>query len=120
MEVECRSYPGLFRQALLGMFDVLKPEPLPEKTERGVAVRSPDTAALLVDFLNEALSLAQANKEMYTSATFKTLSKTTLRAHLRGQRVSSFSDDIKAVTHHEAKVERDPQGLWHAHLVFDI
>lgn len=120
MDVESGSLPALFRQSLLGMFRFLKPVTLPQKVDRAIDVRSSDASALLVDFLNGALSRAQSNKETYTSVTFKTLSDKRLRAKLSGRRVSSFGEDIKAVTYHEAKVGRDSSGTWHAHVIFDI
>lgn len=120
MNVESKSVPALFRQSLLGVFEFMRPIGLPPKVVRTVAVKSADMTALLVDFLNEALSLAQANKEVYTSVQFVTLHSNVLRAKLSGHRVSSFGEDIKAVTYHEAKVERDQSGTWHAHVVFDI
>ncbi len=120
MDVESRSSRGLFKQSLSGMFKFLKPALRKERVRRSVIVRSPDAAALLVEFLNEALSLAHAKKEAYTSVTFETLSDTELRATLSGRRASSFGEDIKAVTYHEARVECDAAGVWRAHVVFDI
>jgi len=120
MDVKSKSFPALFRQALLAMFEFLRPIELPKRVLRNVDVRSPDASALLVDFLNEALSLAQTHKETYTSVQFNTLQPKVLRAKLLGHRISSFGEDIKAVTYHEAKVECDSSGIWHAHVIFDI
>lgn len=120
MEVTDGTIPGLFEQALRGMFAFLRPVRRRQEAKRLVTVRSPDTAALLVDFLNEALSLAQAHKETYESVRFKKLVEKELTAELRGYKVSGFGEDIKAVTYHEAKVERVPKAGWRAHLLFDI
>ncbi len=120
MDVESKSFPALFRQALLGMLEFLRPAGIGKAVRRTVTVHSPDQSALLVDFLNDVLSFAQANKETYTSVQFETLRSNTLRAKLRGHGISSFGEDIKAVTYHEANVEQDEKGVWHAHIVFDI
>lgn len=120
MHVESRSFPALFRQALLGVCEFLWPAGIGKQVKRTVIVRSPDASALLVDFLNEALSLAQANKETYTSVQFKMLHSNVLEAKLLGRGISSFGEDIKAITYHEAKVEQDEKGVWHARIVFDI
>ena len=120
MHVESKSFPALFRQSLLGVFEFLRPIALPPEVEHTIDVRSPDSSALLVDFLNEALSQALANKETYDSVQFLSLHSGALRAKLRGHRISSFGEDIKAITYHEAKVQQDEKGVWHAHIVFDI
>ena len=120
MSVEGDGFDALLQQALSGMFEFLRPTGMKGRVERRVRVESADRAALLVDFLNEALSLAQANKEAYDSVQFLALHSDVLRAKLRGRRISSFGEDIKAVTYHEAKVEQDEKGVWHAHIVFDI
>lgn len=120
MEVEDGTIPGLFEQALLGLCAFLRPRMRRQEVRRQVAVRSPDTTALLVDFLNEALSLAQSHKESYESVRFDTLAEGELKAELRGRAVSAFGEDIKAVTYHEATVERGPKAGWRAHIVFDI
>jgi SHS2 domain-containing protein len=120
MNVEAATREALFQDAVAGMFAVLKPSVLPERAAHVVTVRSPDASALLIDFLNETLSLAHANREAYLSVSFESLSETELRATVDGRRVSSFGDDIKAATYHEASVARDPAGVWHARVVFDI
>ncbi|OGG91035.1 hypothetical protein A3H16_03830 [Candidatus Kaiserbacteria bacterium RIFCSPLOWO2_12_FULL_53_8] len=120
MDVEGDSYGALLEQSLLGMFEYLRPAGKGKRVERAIEVESPDRAALVVDFLNEALSLAHAHKEEYDSATFKVLSDRHVRATLVGNRVGSFGEDIKAVTYHEAAVERDAEDVWRAHFVFDI
>src|SRR3989344_9547577 len=90
MDVEGDSYGALLEQSLLGMFEYLRPAGKGKRVERAIEVESPDRAALVVDFLNEALSLAHAHKEEYDSATFKVLSDRHVRATLVGNRVGSF------------------------------
>lgn len=120
MRVESKRLPTLFRQSLLGMFKLLRPIGHGKHVQRSVTIRSSDLSTLLIDFLNEALALAHANKETYASVRFKTLSPNFLEAQLEGYRISSFHNDIKAVTYHEAKVEKDAKNVWYAHIVFDI
>ena len=120
MNVEDGTLPGLFEQALLGLFAFLRPVTRRQEATRIVVVCSPDMTALLVDFLNEALSLAQSNKEAYESVRFEKLVEGELKAELKGHKVSSFGEDIKATTYHEAKIERVPKAGWRAHIIFDI
>jgi len=120
MNVKDGTLPGLFEQALLGLFAFLRPVTRRQEATRIVVVCSPDMTALLVDFLNEALSLAQSNKEAYESVRFEKLVEGELKAELKGHKVSSFGEDIKATTYHEAKIERVPKAGWRAHIIFDI
>ncbi|MGE5443248.1 MAG: archease [Ignavibacteriales bacterium] len=57
---------------------------------------------------------------MYNEVTFKTLSPHSLEAILRGFTASSFDEDIKAVTYHEAEVKETEDGKWETMIVFDI
>jgi len=87
---------------------------------RTVTVYASDRTALLVDFLNEALSLAQIHKEVYLSVAFSTFSEIALEATLKGAKVDEFNEDIKAVTYHEADVRQNEKGEWETTLIFDI
>lgn len=75
---------------------------------------------LLVDFLSEALYLANVEKAIYDRAHFEALSQTELRATLTGQAVDSFAEDIKAVTYHGAEIKRSERGQFGVEIVFDI
>lgn len=117
-----RNLEQLFTDALLGMMYIMKPSQkfTPEKAERDIALESLDTTALLVDFLNEVLSLASANKEFYTHVIFYKIQPTSLRARLFGISAESFHRDIKTVTYHEAEVKQAKDGAWETTLIFDI
>jgi UDP-N-acetylmuramoyl-L-alanyl-D-glutamate--2,6-diaminopimelate ligase len=112
----------LFLNALLGMQESMKYQiQVPrEKTSRKVKIKSPDLAALLVDFLNEALYLIQTNKEIYDEARFIKFTATQINAGLFGQKVERFGEDIKAVTYHESGVRQKEDGGWEATLLFDV
>lgn len=112
----------LFRNALLGMAENMKPEiRKPEdKIIREIKVKSPDLPALLVDFLSEVLYLSQVNREAYFEAKFKKFSDTELKAELLGQKVERFGEDIKAVTYHQLDIHQREDGIWEATVLFDI
>ena len=63
-----------------------------EKRKRKIAVQSGDQTSLLVDFLNEALTAAQINREVYDRAVFRRFSETELEAELEGAAVGSFDE----------------------------
>lgn len=115
------SLPELFRNALRGMAAVLQPEALARASEadRVVSLGAPDTTALLVDFLSEALALAHIHREVYVDAQFHELSAAGLHATLRGVAVSGFAGDVKAVTYHAAEVLRTERG-YEITIVYDV
>lgn len=109
----------LFLNALKGMNEVLKPDLFKEAAKRRVVVNSFDLNALLVDFLSEVLYLSQINKEIYTNVVFNKFSDKELEGELKGNKVESFGEDIKAVTYHDLKIEQK-NGLYEATILLDI
>lgn len=120
----------LFRNALRGMF--LSIGPIIEEhdeTEGGsnneqcwreIDISAPDCELLLVDFLSEALYLSSVNKEAYLDIEISEISETNIEGTLNGVQIEDFeSGEIKAVTHHELKVERTEDG-WIAEVLFDL
>ncbi|MBI2451037.1 MAG: archease [Parcubacteria group bacterium] len=122
MRVAGKTKEDFFSAALEGMMRVLaeKPPKFFEKKLRQVKIESPDLTSLLIDFLNEALSLAYINKEIYIKAVFKKLSETILEAELEGAAIDGFDEDIKAATYHEASAAQNEKGEWETVIIFDI
>jgi SHS2 domain-containing protein len=127
--VEGQTLEALFAEALRGMMELMQPETEPGEAEaqkrpletsREIQVESPSATALLVDFLNEALSLAHSHRERYEGVEFKEISESRVHAELRGRAVPYFGEDIKAVTYHEADIRRNAAGNLETMLVFDI
>ena len=112
----------LFYNTLLGMGESMKPEIQKpgKKINREIKIVSLDLPALLVDFLSEALYLSQTNKEVYLDAKFKKFSDNRLEGELFGQKVKSFNEDIKAVTHHGLNIRQRTDDIWEATILFDI
>ena len=122
MNVEAQNLRQLFKDSIKGMLNTLKTEnPEANKTtvKRTIAVQSSDITALLIDTMNEVLSLAQIHRETYPKIFIRKLSKTAIVAELEGMKVEKFEKDIKAVTFHEANVEKK-EGLWKTTIIFDI
>lgn len=115
-----RSLDALFKDALAGMNEFLGGKAKTGRIKRNVKINSSDKTALLVDFLNEALSLSQIHREAYAEVSFKKLTDTEAAAELVGSPVEEFAEDIKAATYHEANVIQNPDGVWETILVFDI
>lgn len=85
-----------------------------------ITLVSPDVTTLLVDFLSAVLTSSYEKKALFCTVDFKTFGETELLADISGIQVTSFSEDIKAVTYHEANVERNERGIYKTVIVLDI
>ncbi|MBZ9578687.1 archease [Patescibacteria group bacterium] len=111
----------LFLNMLFGMAESQRAEiKRKKKIKREIKIKSLDFAALLVDFLSEALYLSQVNKEAYSSVKFTKLTNKEIDGELIGQKVERFGEDIKAVTHHDLNIHQRKDGIWEATVLFDI
>jgi SHS2 domain-containing protein len=121
LRVEASTLADLFREAMLGMFEIMRAQPADDAApvRSRIEIRSADQTALLVDFLNEALSRAHIGRECFERAEFERLTEREVVADLVGRAPARFEQDVKAVTYHEAEV-RQEGGVWSTTLVFDI
>jgi SHS2 domain-containing protein len=122
LRVAAPALEELFRDAVRGMYAVMRgaSERDSRPVQRTIEVdESPDTTALLVDFLNEVLNRAQIGHELFTDVLFTRFDGTSLTATLSGIAPASFEEDVKAVTYHEADVRREGEA-WTTMLVFDL
>ena len=119
---------GLFLNMLGGMFHGARAEilttPRPSLKRRGIRtkkinIKSVDEQSLLVDFLNEVLTLSDINNEAYFEVKFKKLTETELAAEIFGQPIKKLGLEIKAVTYHGLEIEKNNDG-WEATVLFDI
>ena len=126
-----KDVSDLFRNALVGMFQCMRPDAencrlvegrtvcdvLP--IERKVIIENSDMELLLVDYLSEALYLSDVYNEAYLDADIKIVDRV-MHAALKGVSVTRFEGvEIKAVTYHELDVQQTANG-WQADVIFDI
>ena len=116
-----KTLEELFENSLLGMAEYMKKGAAAMKATvtRPIEIVAPDTAALLVDFLSHTLALADANQEVYSRAAFDEFSETHLKGTLFGAAVGEFDRDIKAVTYHEAAIQKAHAG-YEVTIIYDI
>lgn len=126
------SKEELFKNALVGMFQSLKPiapncvyehdrlicKNLP--ISREIGTDSPDEEALLVDFLSSALYFSDVHNEVYLDVEFTIFESTKLAGMLKGVPITGLQEsEIKAVTYHDLKLHLE-NGIWQTDIVFDI
>jgi len=119
------THEELFKNALLAMAGISKSQKSNLKSQKlfqtKINIKSPDINSLLVDFLSEALYQSQMNKVIYSEVLFSKFSDTELQAEIRGNKVDSFDEDIKAVTYHELEIKKSPPaGGFETIIVFDV
>ncbi|HBS48362.1 TPA: hypothetical protein DEO28_00425 [Candidatus Dependentiae bacterium] len=115
----------LFLVAIEGMNNFIKKDfqILKEKDfsiKQNIEISSIDSTSLLIDFLNEILTLMQINTAIFSKIDFLFLAETRLEATIYGFKTNFFDQDIKAVTYHEAQIIKDKNGLLNVTIIFDI
>ncbi len=115
------SAKELFTASLEGMCELIQPEPKfsGKEQKEEIELKSLDQTTLLIDFLSEVLTQIQVDRILYNRVKFEALTKNSLHATIFGQKTPFFRD-VKAVTYHEADIQKDKQGILETHIVFDI
>lgn len=111
----------LFADAVRALTQVMEPEGSSSRRDIvfGVKLEAADSTALLVDFLNEALTASHIHRVAFTDVNYQSFEPTKLAATLIGQKVRGFGEDVKSVTYHGAHVTFG-EGGWSVTLVLDI
>ena len=124
MRLTALSKQDLFGKALEGMAYLIKKElcKSPERSniKKKIEIRSSNITTLLIDFLNEILTLTHTCKAVFCTLHIQQLTDDKLLGEVSGIKVRSFDEDLKAVTYHEAQVEVNNSGQLQITIVFDI
>ena len=114
----------LFIHAAQGMESLMvAPERVRVVTSREIAVEGHDAVSLLIAWLNELIFLFDTEYLLFRDFEIDTITETHLVARASGEPYNAqrheLSSAIKAVTWHEASVER-ADGGYKARIIFDI
>lgn len=124
IRIQAGRLEELFTGALRGMADIQWPEKGPEhaseEVQEQIEIQAPDRTALLIDFLSDVHTLSDIHNAVFDKVNFQLLTDQELKATLGGVRVDAFGEDIKAVTHSQAEIKTNEQGLIETIMVFDI
>jgi SHS2 domain-containing protein len=115
---------GLFRNAGLAIFQISA-----EKTTSSVSKvkkikiiqEAFDLEELLVNWLNELLSLSAAKGLVFTELNISKIDEKNLEAEAIAESMENYriNTEIKAATYHELKVVKTAEG-WQAELILDV
>jgi SHS2 domain-containing protein len=121
LQVGAASLAGLLAEAgrALGALLLRGYATEPSGKPRMIEVSSVDREALLVDWLNEIIFLAEVERWVAVDFDFSEASETRLKASARGVSVADPPALVKAATFHGLAVEERDDGL-QAEVIFDV
>ena len=124
MKIEAATLEDLFTIGVEGMSNILIEgyckKNLKLKLKRSIKIQSSDYTCLLIDFLSEVLSHSYTDKAIYCGVNSIFLSEYEINAEITGVPIEKFHEEIKAVTYHEAQVQKNRKDLWETLVIFDI
>ncbi len=123
-----KTKAGLFQSALKGMFAAAGPRYVndvePENRviqERHFSVEGASAVDILVNLLNEAISLSDIHHESYEDIKFSLVTDAKAEGYFVDRAVRGFDTQIKAATHHNLSLQkREDTGEWEATVTFDV
>jgi SHS2 domain-containing protein len=121
LHVGAADWPGLLAEAGRGLAELLLRGAAPEADGdwRPLEVSSHDREALLVDWLNEILYVAETALWVAQEIEIQESSDTHLKARARGVTVEAPPSLVKAATFHDLHVRDLPEGL-EAEVILDV
>ncbi len=124
IRVKAGDLKTLFCRCAQAVFDITAER----KTARGggkielkIVQKAQDLEELLINWLNELLSLSSARGLIFSDFRIKTLEDNFLEARVRGEKAESYriNKEIKAATYHELQITRIGT-IWKAEVIFDV
>lgn len=118
------TLPELFVHAAQGMESLMvAPEQVRESVTREISVEGHDVVSLMIAWLNELVFLFDTEYLLFRTFEIGAFTETSLLGNASGELYDAqrhdLSSAIKAVTWHEASVERTNEG-YKARIIFDI
>jgi len=124
IEAVAESREELFAQAAYGLLEILSGSlEAAAREERIVEVQATDQEELLVSWLNEILYLFETKRFQPVDFEVEEVGWTAMKARVRGEPFDPerhpVQREVKAVTYHQLKVERN-DGHWTARVYVDL
>ena len=124
MRVQGKDLTELFTQAALGMFNLIAPiEQFQAEDALDVLLKAENVEELFWNWLRELHYLFSTQKFVFKQFDFSELNEKLVWATCWGEyfypQKHSSEREVKAVTHHGFKVEKNKDG-WKAEVIFDI
>jgi SHS2 domain-containing protein len=122
MAVKASSLEELFTGGLEGMLEFMEPKKTDPQSRLNYSfhIQSSDSAALIVDFLNEILTRIHVDKAVYHIEDIRFGPESSIHAGISGSSTDGFRKDVKAATYHENYIRKSKAGIWETLIIFDI
>jgi len=118
LSIEAPTETGVFAEALAALSQILGEEPGGEMARRELALSASDPPALLAEWLNELIFLAETESFVPEHVAELEISHSALHAVVEGRRGES-PPLIKAVTYHKLELTEE-DGSWRGRVVLDV
>ena len=124
LEVYGKDEKELFSNAAFAIFDLIVDlQEIDIKETRRLVVKGADREDLLVNYLREILYMLNGEGMLLKDFSILEISSRHLVGEVRGEPFNpdkhSIKAEIKAVTYHQVKVEKNKDG-WKARVIFDV
>jgi SHS2 domain-containing protein len=113
---------SLFIASVEGMFSLSGIEELEQgvsTVKQTITLKAMDYEGLLILFLEELLYRLTEDYMMFQVQKLSISDDFSLKAQLKGNQITSYQRDIKAVTYHNLNIRAVPEG-YEVNIVFDI
>lgn len=123
IKVRGRDLEGVFTKAAEAMFDIIAEscKQCDKSRELSVKIEAQDREELVINWLNELLSLSETKEMIFSRFQIVNFSESALEATIVGcpREYCKIKTEIKAATYHELKIEETKQGF-QAQVIFDV
>ena len=116
--VEAEHEEGVFSEALSALGELMSDEGTAETATYEVSAAAPDHAALLVEWLNEVVYLAETEALVPERVERLRLDERGIESTVSGRRAAA-RPLVKAATYHRLELA-ETNGSWRATVVFDV
>ena len=117
--IEDESPKAVLGEAAIALGDLLREHRRGEPVTHAVRIRSADLPALLVEWLEELVYLAETDGFVPERVTEMDLADGAVEAVVAGQRAEPQTL-VKGVTYHRLEFAEDGENAWHARVVLDV
>jgi len=124
IRVKGNDLKDLFQNLASAMFDIIaekKDSSVIKQTKIKIEQKADNLEELLVNWLNELLSLSATKELIFFEFRINKIDKNTLQAIVIGGDIKNYrvNTEVKAATYHQLKLKEAKAG-WQAELIFDV
>ena len=101
-----KNIEEIINNSLLALKKFWQPKLIKKKIEKEIKIESNNQINLLIDFLSEVLSQTYIEKAIFVEFKENFLEEKSLAGKIIGYKFISLSKDIKAITYHQAILEK--------------